>query len=322
MANIKEIARRAGVSTATVSRVLNGHPYVSGSIRARILEIISEVDYVPNANARSLKNGSTRLIGIIAISLSPLLLNFIRAFTEFAQQYGFNITLFMTNGDMDKELVALEMLRSKQLDALVCVLRANDWEVIEAYTKYGPIVTWQRLQSEKIPSVFMDQYQAYMMGIEHLYTKGYRRILSIYAMSKGLNTKERIRAHADFVAKYDIPDHGFPQFQDKASAEDGEELARWWAAQTNRPDAIFCSTDEVAAGAVTELRRRGFAVPGDVGVMGFDNTGVAHLLDLTTIHYPVDLQAENAFLLIQNKLTQSDLELHSLEYRLIERSST
>ncbi|MHA6528733.1 LacI family DNA-binding transcriptional regulator [Paenibacillus sp. BAC0078] len=322
MANIQEIARLAGVSTTTVSRVLNGHPYVSGSIRARVLEIISQLDYVPNANARSLKKGSTRLIGIIAVSLSPLLLNFIRAFAEIAQQYGFNITLFMTNGDLEKELVALEMLRSKQLDALVCVLRANDWEVIEAYTKYGPIVTWQRLQSEKIPSVFMDHYRAYLLGLEHLYSKGYRKILSIYAMSTGLNTKERMRAYADFVAKYAIPDHGFPQFQDKAAVQDGEELAGWWIAQTDRPDAIFCSNDEVAAGVVTELRRRGFSVPGDVGIMGFDNTGVAHLLDLTTIHYPVDLQAENAFILIQNRLTQSGLELHSLEYRLIERSST
>ncbi|WP_028588836.1 LacI family DNA-binding transcriptional regulator [Paenibacillus massiliensis] len=322
MPNIQQIARMAGVSTATVSRVLNNYPYVSETTRQKVLMIMEQLDYVPNGNAITLKKGATHLIGIISVTFSPLLISFLDAFNLAAEKYGFNITLFITNGDAGKEHVALEMLKRKQLDALVFVLRTNEWEVIESYTKYGPIVTWQRLENERIPSVFMDQYDAYATGLEHLYAKGYRNILNVYPMSTGLNTLERRRAYADFAHRRQITADDFPLFQDKTSTRDGEELASWWIAQTHRPDAIFCATDEVAAGCITALHRMRISAPGEVGIMGFNNTEVAHLLDLTTIHYPVQQQAENAFVIIHNMLNDRQEAVAPLEYRLIERHST
>lgn len=132
MANISEIARLAGVSTATISRVINRHPYVSESTRKKVIEIMEQLDYVPNGNAISLKKGATCLIGIVAVAFNPLLIRFIQAFTQSAEKHGFNITLFITNGQVEKELVALEMLKRKQLDAIVCVLRSNEWKVIRS----------------------------------------------------------------------------------------------------------------------------------------------------------------------------------------------
>ncbi|MEE4569867.1 LacI family DNA-binding transcriptional regulator [Paenibacillus polymyxa] len=321
MANIQEIARLAGVSTATVSRVINQHPYVSDLTRERVLKIIGQLDYVPNYNATSLKKGATQSIGIIAVDYNSLLMSLVRSFHTIAQQFGFNTMLFMTNGECSKELVALEMLRSRQLDALFCLVRTNEWNIIESYTKYGPIVTWQRLTSDSIPSVFMDQYQGYMLSLEYLYSKGYRKILNVFS-SKGLNTLERIRAYRDFIQMHGLNDSGFPQFHNKMSIYDGEEIAKWWIKQTDKPEAIACSTDEVAAGILMELQRAGFSVPDDVGIMGFDNTDIAHLLDLTTIHYPVDKQAENAFAIIKSMLDQSVPKLYSLAFNLIERRST
>ncbi|KGP77717.1 MULTISPECIES: LacI family DNA-binding transcriptional regulator [Paenibacillus] len=322
MANIQEIARLAGVSTATVSRVINNKKYVNDTTRSKILEIMKQLDYVPNANAISLKKGETHLIGIIAVGFSPIIVNFVRAFTLIAEKNGFNISLFITNGDPEKERIALEMLRRKQLDGLVCLIRSNEWSVIESYVQYGPIVTWQRLDHEKVPSVFMDQYQVYCDGLEYLYRKGYRKILCVYPMSKGLNTKERHRAHTEFLERYHLAESSFPCFEDKMSVHDGEEIAEWWIKQRDRPDAIFCSNDDVAAGLITVLRRSGFSIPGDLGVMGFDNSMLSHLLDITTIHYPIDQQAENAFVILHNQLTQAKNDLHSLSYRIIERAST
>lgn len=321
MANIQEIARLAGVSTATVSRVINRHPYVSDLTREKVLNIIEQLDYVPNSNAKSLKNGATKVIGVMGVTYNPLLMSLVRSFHMISQKYGFNIMLFMTDGDRDKELVALEMLRSKQVDALLCLVRTIEWEIIESYTKYGPIVTWRRLTSDTIPSVFMDQYQGYTLGLEYLYARGYRKILNVYS-SKGQNTLERIRAYEDFVQKYGLKNTGFPQFHNKVTIHDGEEIARWWIEQTDKPDAISCSTDEVATGILTEIQRSGFSVPDDVGIMGFDNTDSAHLLDLTTIHYPVDKQAENAFNIIMSMLENSASNPHPLQFRLIERKST
>lgn len=322
MPNIQDIARLAGVSTATVSRVINKRGYVSALTRQKVLDIIKKLDYVPNANAISLKRGETRQIGIITTLFSPIIVQFVRAFSLIAEKNKFNITLFITNGDPAKEILALEMLRGKQLDGIACLIRSNTWEVIESYARYGPIVTWQRLQNEYLPSVFMDQFHAYQVGLEHLYAKGYRKILSVYPMSQGLNTKERIRAYSEFAQRYNLITDTFPHFEDKMAVQDGEELATWWLSQKYRPDAIFCANDEVAAGLMTSLKRLGFSIPGDVGILGFDNTEVAHLLDLTTINYPIDQQAENAFFILQNKLIHTNHLLNTLTYKLVERKST
>jgi DNA-binding LacI/PurR family transcriptional regulator len=324
MANIHEIAKLAGVSSATVSRVINNHPYVSEPTRQRVQEVIDRLDYVPNLNAVSLKKGMTKLIGIISLSFNDSLGLFVRGFTMYAQEHGFNIALFITNGEKGRELEALEMLRRKQLDALVCMIRVNEWSVIEHYTKYGPIVTWQRVNIEAIPSVFMDQYQGYTMALEHLYARGYRKIVNVYGNMRGLNTKERIRAYHDFCEKYDLDAEAFPHFYDLNSIEAGEQIAHWWAEreQTDRPDAFACSTDYLAAGLLTEARRLGVSVPGDFAVVGFDNTEISHLLDLTTIHYPIDKQAENAFIMICNALEGLDETIHHLEFKLVERATT
>ncbi|ALP37832.1 LacI family transcriptional regulator [Paenibacillus sp. IHB B 3084] len=322
MANIHEIAKLAGVSSATVSRVINNHPYVSEPTRQRVQEVIDRLDYVPNLNAISLKTGMTKLIGIISISFNDSLNLFVRGFTMYAQEHGFNIALFITNGDKERELEALEMLRRKQLDALVCMIRVNEWSVIEHYTKYGPIVTWQRVSIEAIPSVFMDQYQGYTLALEHLYARGYRRIVNVYGNMRGLNTKERIRAYRDFCEKYDLDAEVFPHFYNLNTIEAGENIAHWWIEQTDKPDAFACSTDYLAAGLLTEARRLDVSVPDQFAVVGFDNTEISHLLDLTTIHYPIDKQAENAFIMIRNTLEGLDETLHHLEFKLVERATT
>ncbi|KJD46071.1 LacI family DNA-binding transcriptional regulator [Paenibacillus terrae] len=322
MANIHEIAKLAGVSSATVSRVINNHPYVSEPTRQRVQEVIDRLDYVPNLNAISLKTGMTKLIGIISVSFNDSLNLFVRGFTMYAQEHGFNIALFITNGDKERELEALEMLRRKQLDALVCMIRVNEWSVIEYYTKYGPIVTWQRVTIEAIPSVFMDQYQGYTLALEHLYARGYRKIVNVYGNMRGLNTKERIRAYHDFCEKYDLDAEAFTHFYGLNSIAEGEQIAHWWGEQPNKPDAFACSTDYLAAGLLTEARRLDVSVPDQFAVVGFDNTEISHLLDLTTIHYPIDKQAENAFILIRNTLEGLDETLHHLEFKLVERATT
>ncbi|MDQ0495493.1 DNA-binding LacI/PurR family transcriptional regulator [Paenibacillus brasilensis] len=139
---------------------------------------------------------------------------------------------------------------------------------------------------------------------------------------KGLNTKERIRAYHDFCKKYGLDAKAFPHFYGLNSIAEGEQIAHWWRGQPNKPDAFACSTDYLAAGLLTEARRLGVSVPSDVAVVGFDNTEISHLLDLTTIHYPIDKQAENAFIMIRNTLEGMQEQLHPLAFKLVERATT
>ncbi|WP_239256629.1 LacI family DNA-binding transcriptional regulator [Listeria ilorinensis] len=322
MANIQEIAKLAGVSSATVSRVINSSDYVSTETRAKVQAVIDQLDYVPNLNAVSLKKGATKQIGIVAPSFTDSLAVFIRSFTTAAQEHGYNVSLFMTKIDPEKERHALEMLRQKQVDALVLVIRLNDWATIEHYTKYGPIVTWQRVENEKIPSVFMNQYDGYMLGLEHLYEKGYRKIANVYGNTAGLNTQSRMLAFQDFCQKYALDPQAVRHYYGMGSRRRGEKMAHIWLEEKNQPDAFITANDAFAAGLVAEAKRLGLDVPGNFAVCGFDDMESAYLLDMTTIHYPIDKQAENAFTIIQNQLEDKDTSLKPLQFHLVERKTT
>ena len=322
MTNIQEIARRAGVSPSTASRALSGKGYVSEEKKLRVLAVAEQFDYVPNANAVLLKSGTTRRIGLVAPSFEESVSLFTGGFVRAAQENGYTVTLFMTGFDTAKEREALEALRRKQVDALVFVMFLSGLPTIASYAKYGPIVSWQRVVHEEVPSVFMDQYDGYMLGLEHLYARGYRRICNVYGAGTRLNTQSRIEAFADFCRKYDLDPQAAPFFMEKGTTAHGEELARWWLESGRIPDAFATTNDQVAAGLVAEARRLGLRVPEDFAVCGFDNLDFAHLLDLTTIHYPVDEQAANAFAMIRSRIEDIELPLRPLNFRLVERATT
>lgn len=324
MANIKEIAKMAGVSSATVSRVINNNGYVSFETRKKVMEVVSKIDYVPNINAVSLKKGVTKMIGVIAPALTETLSVFIRSFTREAQKNSYNISIFMTDGTKEKEIEALEMLRRKQLDGILLIYKINDWDVIEQYTKYGPIVTLQRIDSRKIPSVYMNHYDGYTMALEHLYEKGARKIVNLYGNKSGLNTSSRIQAYDDFCKRRKIKPFN-KDFFELVTIEDGERIAHWYKEQKNKPDAFAAVSDTLAAGLVSEAKRIGLNIPSDFSVVGFDDIELSRILDITTINYPISLQAENAFNILYNTLNEDENNpkiIKKLNFKLVERLTT
>lgn len=322
LSNMQDIAKKAGVSSATVSRVINQSGYVSSATRKKIEAAIQQMDYVPNSQAVSLKTGSSKTLGIVAPNFSDTMMILVRSFTLAAQQEGYTVTFYITDQDKQKELDVLEMLRGKRLDGIFLLIRLNDWSAIEPYTKYGPIVTWQRVDSDHIASVYMDQYHAYTLGLEHLYASGCRSIVNLYSNIQGLNTKSRIKAYEDFCKRYRLPAHSADLFMGLNTSKDGERVAQWWLEQSVKPDAFMTSTDSVAAGLVTQAQRLGCHLPEDFSVIGFDNIEISRLLDISTIDYPVAKQAKNAFALIYHQLTQREVHVEPLAFQLIPRKTT
>lgn len=322
MANIKDIARLAGVSSSTVSRVINKNGYVNKITREKIELIIKQLDYVPNRNAVALKKGKTGFLGIISPYFTDSLTLLLSHFTLAAQKEGYNISLFMTLNDKEKEIQAFEMLRRKQIDAVLLLIRLNDWSVIEPYTKYGPVVTWQRLDSENIPSVYMNQYDGYTIALEHLYKKGRKKIVNLYGSTEGLNTNSRIKAYEDFYERHHLKYDKNKNFYGLSSAKDGEKIADWWIQEKEKPDAFAVISDTVAAGLYKRAKELKINIPQDFSLIGFDNIEISNLLNLSTIHYPINIQAQNAFTLINNLLNNKNDELLKLNFHLIEREST
>ncbi|KAI7260395.1 hypothetical protein KC345_g10083 [Hortaea werneckii] len=323
MSNLDQIAKLSGFSKATVSRVLNHSPHVSQATREIIMKIMEELDYVPNGNAISLSKGQTLQIGMVTEGINEVMLPFLNSFVETASLHGYQTIIYTSGGDPAKELQAFEDMRRKRVDALVISTCVNDLALLGSYCKYGPIVSWQRMELPEIQSVAMNQYDGYMLGLEHVVGQGYRRIANAFGRPASMNTSGRMQAFQDIARKYDLPVN--PDWSPTGiySIRQGEQLVRELLQNTGvRPDAILCANDLVAAGVLNEARRLKVKVPEELAVVGFDNTELAHTLGITSIYNPIAAQAQNAFHLILGRLKDTEEEQQQLEYQLVKRSTT
>ncbi|WP_339169756.1 LacI family DNA-binding transcriptional regulator [Paenibacillus sp. FSL H7-0943] len=322
MSTLDEIAKLSGFSKATVSRVLNDSPHVSKKTREKILAIMKETDYVPNRNAISLSKGQTQQIGMITLDLNELILCFMNSFVEISGRYGYQTIIYTTGGDKQKELQAFEDLKQKRVDALLILTAVNDKNVITSYCKYGPIVSWQRMDHPEIPSVAMNQYDGYALALEHLIERGYTRIANAFGRPSSINTQSRRLAYEQIMTKYNLPIVEKWYYSTIYGIRDGEQLVRTLIGQPDQPDAILCSNDLVAVGVLSEARRQQLEVPRDLAIIGFDNSELSQTLGITTVRNPIAGQAENAFLLLAPTLLGLDMELQPLSFQLIERETT
>lgn len=322
MPTILDIARHAGVSSATVSRVINSSGYVGEETRRKVEDAIEQLNYSPNKNAQHLRTGSTKNFGIISTQFNDTAVARINSFISTAYANGYTTTLFVTNGDKKREREAFDLLKSKQLDGIFLIYRANDWSVLEKYASFGPVVTLHNVDSEQIPSVFIDHYKGHRLALDYLWETGCRQILNLYGTAKGLNTHRRIDAYTDFCRDHQIDPHNPDLFIDTVTAEKVDAFTSWYESAEVKPDAVVTHSDSIAALVVSRLRRKGLRVPEDVSVIGFDNLDVSDVMDMTTIDYSIEEQGKNACRLLLQTLNQPVDELKPLSFKLIKRKTT
>ncbi|MBY9077412.1 LacI family DNA-binding transcriptional regulator [Paenibacillus sp. HN-1] len=322
MSTLDQIAKLSGFSKATVSRVLNGSRHVSPDTREKILAIMKEQDYVPNRNAVSLSKGRTQQIGMITINLNELILHFMNGFVESAGRHGFQTIIYTTGGDSQKELQALEDLKRKRVDGLLILTSVSSPGLIASYRKYGPIVSWQRMDHPDIPSVAMNQFEGYTLALEHLLSRGYTRIANAFGRPSSINTQSRREAYEQAMAAHNLPVDEQWYHSSVYSIADGERVLRSLMEQQDRPEAVLCANDLVAAGIVSEARRQGVGVPEELAIVGYDDTELAKTMGITTVRNPVAGQAENAFRLLAPALLGKALALQPLAFSLAIRETT
>lgn len=322
MTNIKEIAKLSGVSPSTVSRVINNYPYVKEEKRAKVQAIIDQLDYVPNVNAINLIKGKTKQIGLVVPAVTDVILPFLNGFIDIAREHGYQNIIFTSNYDPTQELTAFESLKTKKLDAIVIIHCMNPVHVIEQYCKYGPIVSWQRIEHEEIASVYLDQYIGYSLALEHLIERGYKKITNAFGRTDSLNTKRRKQAYEEVMKKYHLPIIEEYQFSSIFTISHGEEVVRQLSTMSEKPDAILCPNDFVAAGIFAEAKKQRWSIPKDLAIVGFDDNEISRLLEITTVHNPIKEQAENAFRLLAKHLLDEEIPLLSPKFELVQRRTT
>ncbi|WP_459914143.1 LacI family DNA-binding transcriptional regulator [Enterococcus thailandicus] len=287
MATIRDIARLTGYSVSTISRVINEHPYVDERKRAEILAVMKELDYIPNANARTLSYGETKNLGVILpYTNHPYFDQLISGITEAAFDSNYKVTLLPTNYQASREKEYLEEFAAKRFDGLIVTSRAHSLEKLKAYQKYGPIIFCEEIKDEKSSCVFIDREQSITEALKFLQKAGVKKLGVTLGRSSRLSFNSKItlqlcrKVYSNFEEEM--------VFWDCIDLEDGIKAGAFF--NEHPVDGIFTNSDMVAAG-ILKTFPKGRAPK----LVGRDNLYVSDLLNFPTIDHHLKQCGEMAF---------------------------
>ncbi|MCU7766925.1 LacI family DNA-binding transcriptional regulator [Priestia megaterium] len=288
MTNIRDIAKMAGVSVTTVSRVINNQPYVTQEKKEAVLNAIKISNYQKNINAVHLRTGKTFLMGVVLpFSNHPYFSLLIKGISDEALKHNYKLILFQTNYQESKEIEAFSMLKHKLIDAVIICSRSCDWSIIADYITYGPIVLCEDGRGKKVASTFVDHYKSFSTALDYLYEKGHTRVGYCIGRRSGTNSERRELAYKDFLKKINEPYRSDYIFDDCLNFEDGEQVVKSIKHMDNPPSALLVTSDQVAAGIVTCCQNENISIPDELSLIGFDNEPIAKFMNITTIDIPL-----------------------------------
>lgn len=323
MANIREIARLAGVSVTTVSRVLNNHPYVSPAKREVVLKTIEKLDYSRNLNAVHLSQGKTNMVGIVMPTINhPYFSGLLEGIALEAKKHNVQLVLFQTDYKRDKELAALEQLRGGLIDGVIFCSRALQFDLLVQFKTIGPIVLCEDADQHEFPSVSVEHVKAFNLGLDYLVSNGHRKVAVCLGRLEGTNSQKRIAAYKQKLKEIGEQLHTEWILGQCLMIEDGIKVIARYADWDEKPTAFLVGNDQVAAGLISEAVRRGLKVPEDIAVLSFDNHPISEILNITTIEIPakqLGVSAFNAFIEKTKNINFADKIV--LPFNLIERKS-
>ncbi|RLQ97399.1 LacI family DNA-binding transcriptional regulator [Falsibacillus albus] len=322
MGNIREIAKEAGVSVTTASRVLNHHPYVSVEKRQAVWAAVERLNYTKNVNAVHLSNGKTNSVGVVLPFLNlPYYGEWLHGIAEEALKYGTSLQVFQTNYQKSIEIEALQKLKSRQVDGLIIASRANEWDIISSFEEEGHIIICERIDDPQVSTVYIDHYDVFKKGIRMLKDHGYDSIGVCIHRRFGTNSQERIKAYFTECEMLQVKGREEWIFTDCYTMKDGKEIFHKWQQLQERPSALIVTSDQVAAGIVSEARLKGIEVPGDLAILSSDNHPIAEIINLTSIDIPVRKLGKRSFeLFIEN--TKGNTIIHEELDALIVKRGT
>src|SRR5881397_2541557 len=274
--NIFEVAKRAGVSTATVSRVLSRPKMVSPRTRNKVMKAVEYLGYVPNAAAKNLRTlRSGKLLVTVPDISNPFFSQILQGIEDAAQREGYSVLVGDTQHDEQREERYALMLRRKETDGLIFLGHRLPKEAATfadtIAPRCAPVVNGCEFNPRLgVPSVHIDNAKASAEAMDHLYRLGHRRIGIITGPLVSPLSRDRLRG-ATARAKQQRAERDFVVMNGDFSIESGAVGAERLLGRKVPPTAIFCFNDEMAMGAVETAKRRGLRVPLDVSIVGFDD---------------------------------------------------
>lgn len=324
MATIKDVAREAGLTVTTVSRVLNNRGYISDATRKKVHEVMIELDYLPNEIARSLYRKQSKMIGLVIPAVSdPFFAELSSSIELHAYEAGYKIVLCNSHLNQDKEREYVDMLKRHKVDGII--MGSHTLGVDEYENLNMPVVTIDRRISRTIPSLSSDNFEGGRIAARLLISRGCAKIAYICG-SLRLDLLPN-RRHEAFVRE--MEDRGVPYIvvQTDIDVFDGvqnQALVDKLFADHPDVDGVF-ATDLKAARVIQACRRLGKQIPENVRIVGYDDVKLASLLvpGLTTIHQPIEEMGKGLVEIILRQIRGETVPMETvLPVTLEERSST
>jgi LacI family transcriptional regulator len=291
MATIREVAESAGVSYATVSHVINNTRLVSQETRERVLTAMAELNYRPNALARSLRQGRTNTIGLVLPdSANPFFAEISRGIEDEAFKKGYSVFLCNTELDMQRELFYVDVLSNKQVDGIIFVAAGDQADAMDFLVRRNmPVVMIDRdVPNVEADAVLTDHELGGFLATRHLLELGHRHIACIAGPSSITPSAERITGYRRALEEAGISYDQNLIIRGDYHAKSGMEITHSILQMNPRPTAIFALNDLMALGALRAAAEADCSVPGDLAVVGYDDLEIAHFTTppLTTIAQP------------------------------------
>ena len=329
MASMKDVAKLAGVSISTVSRVINKSIPVDETTAKKVEAAIEKVNFKPNLLARGLRSKSGHMIGLVVPEiLHQTFTYWIKYAEEAAVARGMNLILGNTNNDPELEERFIDSLIQRSIDGIIFSRVSDQSKVLHILDKTDiPVVVLDRaLEEEHVPTVVLDNYKAGLLAGKHLASLGHKHICCITGpMDIGLS-RERLHGFSDALEEYGIALGDEAVIEGDFKYESGVAAMRLLLERKCKCTALWAQSDLMAIGAMNELHRRGMNVPGDISIVGMDNLSIAIMKfpSITTINQPYQAMCEKAVEMItQQRRNPEDMEKRVvLQPELIIREST
>ena len=314
---LKDVAKVAGVSYATVSRALSGSSEIGEDTRKRIQKICEEMGYTPNSIARSMVMKRTNIIGLIVASIdNPFMSELTTNIEIYARQKGYNLMVCNSSYDIGLEKEVFSLLKGRQVDGIIILPASN-----ESYDTLKPIMSdlptvfiSENMQDLPENYVAVDNRQGTGLAVEYLHSLGHSNILYFGCRRGSITHQLRLEGYQSACKRLGITPNVLYSPYQRSSLEVGYRLGKEYFSGQHEDTALICASDTLAIGAVQAGYEAGIRFPKDLSIVGFDNISFSSLppINLTTIDQPKQKMAESAVNLLLSRITDPETP-HSRE---------
>lgn len=328
MANIEEVAREAGVSVATVSRVLNKSNAVAVNTRIKVETIIKKLNYEPNMLGRNLRRSESRMILALMPNMSnPFYTKIVHGIEDVARKSGYSVLLCQTDLNLEREKIYINLLKQKLADGLISMDPTLDKGTLkDVGVKYPIIQCCEYSEEVNIPYITIDNYNAGYKAVKHLLSIGRKRIALINSDNKFQYARLRQQGYKKAIEEAGLEYKEEYVINGELDFESGQRAMKQLLSLEIKPDAVFLVSDVLAIGALKSLKEARVSVPEDIAIVGFDNIQFATMTNpsITTIAQPMyEIGCQSCKMLIEKiKNKEAKIDNIVMDFELIIREST